>query len=492
MQRPLFDATNGRPPPARARAAWLISVAAWGVSCAKPVASPRAVSAAPPTWAYEVVANGLDLSITATLPPGSSQTLSLEDGAAPFVADLDARTSAGAQAKAEARNGVWTVPACAGGCTLSYRFHLAAAARALHDIDSAVSIAGSVSAPPSTWLLRPTESPAGATYRFHVAPSPTVRFATGVRPIPGAADTYGASAEALDTAPYSVFGAFRARTLARADTTIEVAALGPPLAMDDAAIDHWIDLSARAIDAYYGHFPVPRFLLIVVPGQSEHGELAEGLTLASGGASILLAVASTMTAKDIPRDWVLTHEMTHLALPNLRREHHWLEEGLATYVEPIARAKVGTIPEREMWKGLVEGLPQGEPETGDEGIDRTHTWGRTYWGGALFSFVADIEIRRATGNKRSLADALAGILAKGGTGEARWPIEDALRVGDQATGVTVLEDLHAKWATTPVAVDLARIWGELGVRHTGDDASFDDDAPLASIRRSIVGTSPPR
>ena len=196
-----------------------------------------------------------------------------------------------------------------------------------------------------------------------------------------------------------------------------------------------------------------------------------------------------MTADDIPRDWVLTHEMTHLALPDQRREFHWLEEGLATYVEPIARAQVGTSKPDEVWRGLIDGLPNGEPEDGDEGLDRTHSWGRTYWGGALFCLAADLEIRKRTGNRKSLEDALRGILAAGGSGETRWPLEEVLRRADLAVGVPVLEELHARWGTAPVKVDLAKLWTELGVRADGTDGktvAFDDAAPLASVRRAVT------
>ena len=155
-------------------------------------------------------------------------------------------------------------------------------------------------------------------------------------------------------------------------------------------------------------------------------------------------------------------------------------------MEPIARAKVGTIPESEVWRGLIDGLPNGEPAEGDLGLDRTHTWGRTYWGGALFSFIADLEIRKRTGNKRSLEDALRGILAAGGNGEARWGLDDVLRKGDEAVGAPVLEELHAAWGAQPVTVDLERVWRELGVHEVGEGVASDDRAPLAPVRRAMT------
>ena len=73
-----------------------------------------------------------------------------------------------------------------------------------------------------------------------------------------------------------------------------------------------------------------------------------------------------------------------------------MEEGLATYIEPIARVQAGELPAKQIWRDMLDGMPKGEPQPGDKGLDRTHTWGRTYWGGALFCLVADVQIRVAT------------------------------------------------------------------------------------------------
>ncbi len=181
--------------------------------------------------------------------------------------------------------------------------------------------------------------------------------------------------------------------------------------------------------------------------------------------------------------------MVHLGIPNLPRAHRWLEEGIATYVEPLARARAGTLTVEEVWAGLVKGLPNGLPQAGDQGLDRTHTWGRTYWGGALFCFLADLEIRERTRNRKSLDDALRGILTAGGDIAVSWPLERLLREGDRATGVPVLKELHARMGTKAEDVDLAALWRRLGVRGAGDSVSFDDKAPLAGIRRSMTAAA---
>ena len=182
----------------------------------------------------------------------------------------------------------------------------------------------------------------------------------------------------------------------------------------------------------------------------------------------------------------MTHEMVHLAFPSVPRSHHWIEEGLATYVEPIARARAGDLTPQKVWGDMVDGMPQGLPKTGDRGLDFTHTWGRTYWGGALYCLLADVEIRKRTGNRMGLEDAMRGILKSGGSIEVEWPLSRALQTADQAVGVSVLEELYNRMKANPVSPDLDQLWKELGVERQGETVVFDDSAPLAAIRRAIT------
>src|SRR5262249_35975423 len=142
-------------------------------------------------------------------------------------------------------------------------------------------------------------------------------------------------------------------------------------------------------------------------------------------------------------DWLLTHEMTHLSFPDMTDEHHWIEEGLATYVEPVARARIGWIRPEEGWGGPAAGPPPGLAR-GGPGLGGPRARGRTYWGGALCWFLAEVEIREKTANRRGLVDALRGIQKAGGSIRVDWSIDRALAAGDEATGTHVLRDLYAK------------------------------------------------
>lgn len=246
----------------------------------------------------------------------------------------------------------------------------------------------------------------------------------------------------------------------------------------------WVASSALAVTAYYGQFPVSHLQMLVrfFDGHGVRG----GRTTGWDGASISIAVGRASTSADFNDDWVLTHEMVHLAFPSVPEEHHWIEEGSATYIEPIARVRVGDLTPERVWGDLIGGLPKGLPQPGDRGLDFTPTWGRTYWGGALFCLLADIEIRKRTGNKKGLEDALRAILQAGGTIESNWPLPRTLEIGDRATGVPVLQEMYEKMKGAPAPVDLGDLWKELGVVHRDGKITFDGSAPLAAIRAAIT------
>jgi len=265
-----------------------------------------------------------------------------------------------------------------------------------------------------------------------------------------------------------------------------VSIVGRPGAPSEKALLAWVERAARAIAGYYGGFPVTRVAVTIRAGGA--GRISGGRTAGEGGeATIRIGVGEDTTPEDLASSWVLVHEMVHLAFPSMTG-HEWIEEGLATYVEPLVRARAGLIPSEDIWKWLVWGLPRGRDGIGKDGLDGSRSWAATYWGGALFCFLADIEIRKRTDNQKSLDDALRGIVRAGGNVTVSWPIEKALAAGDRATGVPVLAELSARMRRAAPDADLDGLFRQLGVRVADDRVRFDDSAPLAAIRRGISGS----
>src|SRR6266852_4869448 len=273
-------------------------------------------------------------------------------------------------------------------------------------------------------------------------------------------------------------------TLVIGGSKIDVTIEGGKLRLSQAELLHWVQSAAEAVATYYGRYPVPRAQIHIIP--VDGNGVRHGQTFGYNGGLIKIRVGSETPASELADDWMLTHEMVHLGFPSVAEEHHWIEEGIAVYVEPIARIQARQMDASRMWADLARDMPKGVPRPDDKGLDHTHTWASTYWGGALFCFLADVEIRRQTHNQKGLQDALRGILNAGGDIRQDWNLEDALKAGDRATGTSALTELYAKMKDRPMDVDLAATWKQLGIASDGKTVHLDDGAPLAAIRRSIT------
>ncbi len=259
------------------------------------------------------------------------------------------------------------------------------------------------------------------------------------------------------------------------------------LAVSSKDLLDWIKAASDAVSLYYGKFPV-RHLTLRVRSDSSSG-VHGGVTYPRGGGLILITVGKNATVADLKDDWVLTHEMIHLAFPSMEDNHHWIEEGISTYVEPVARVRAGQMPAEEMWRQFIVDMPKGQPQPGDRGLDNTHTWGNTYWGGAIFCLMADVQIRERTHNRKGLQRALRGVLSGGGDITEDWEIEKALKMGDKATGTTVLQDLYKQMRDQHPPVDLDQLWQKLGLEFKSGHITFNEKAPEAAIRKAITATN---
>lgn len=426
--------------------------------------------------------------VEARLTAAAGAILTFERGAEPFAHEVEASADRdGAPWSPVTRRGrqFEASPCAAAPCRVRYRYALREAARRLDDLDAASEESEVVEAPPSTWLLAPASAAVhDRRLRFRVTTPAGSRFVTGVFPSAEVPEAWDSTLDDLWTSPYSAFGPLRVRSISVEGGAIQLA-IGPgKTAVTEEAIALWAGSAARAIAAYFGRFPMPGALVLIAVSRGRW--VGSGRTLSGGGGTVFVRVGERAPAEAYRDDWVLVHEMVHLSFPSCARAQDWAEEGLATYVEPFARVRAGLLSEEQAWAGLVEGLPNGLPRPDDRGLDHTPTWGRIYWGGALFWFLADIEIHKRTNNRLGLEHALRGINAAGGTNDARWPLEEVIRVGDAATGVPVLAELYAAMSASPHPVDLAALMKSLGVEVSRGRAHFDDKAPLAEVRRAIT------
>ncbi|MEI9950323.1 MAG: hypothetical protein WDO74_15420 [Pseudomonadota bacterium] len=476
------------------RACWLLALLS---SCSKAPLSAEPQTARAPLrasatsgiiWHYQVrFEAGSELVVEARFDGNNDGVFSADDDAAPFMRQVEVAQGADWR-PASKRDASWLAP-CSSGCTIRYRFALREAAQRLAEADTAIAAGEVLISPPSTWLLHPGTALENADFELSVEPGPSARFVSAFHPVSGArAGQYRAAIGVLDDASFAAFGPLHVSEIPAGDTTVQLGVAVHGLGLSVEQAQAWVAASAGAVASYYrGHLPARHALVLLMQGS---GGTTHGITLGGGGPGVLVRASERVDPTTTRDDWVVTHELLHVNFPDVGPAHRWLSEGLATYLEPIARTRVGLVNEAKVWRDMLDGMPQGLPQAGDEGLENTRTWGRTYWGGALFCLMADVELREKTGNQHSLDDVLLAIGKTGASDEDYWPIERVLEVAEHATGTRVLGELFERFAKKPGTVDLARLFARLGVRAQAESVVFDERAPLAKLRQSITARRP--
>lgn len=258
------------------------------------------------------------------------------------------------------------------------------------------------------------------------------------------------------------------------------------LKVSQADLRAYVSDAALAVGKIYGKIPVRRTVIKVEATEGDSVGFATSTYDDNEDCGLIeIAIGQNTSRATLDHSWTLTHEMLHLGFPIVERSKRWLAEGIATYEEPIGRMRMGMLSPEEVWGDLVHYGPTGLPKAEDGGLNSSHSWGRTYWGGALYCLLCDIEIRQKTGNKYGLERALRGIASSGGTSRSDWNAAQALAAGDKALGLDVLTKRYQKMAFAPSSIDLAVLWQQLGIKKTPFGIVFDNSAPLAKIRQAI-------
>ena len=342
-------------------------------------------------WHYQVrLEAGSELAVEGRFEGKNDGVFSADDDAAPFMHHVQVAQGAN-WLPASKREASWLAP-CSSGCTIRYRFALRDAARTLAAADTAIASGDVLISPPSTWLLHPRTELKDGDFELSVEPGPGARFVSAFRRVSdGRTNRYRARLGVLDDSSFAAFGPLQVSEIPAGDTTVQLAVALNGLGLSVEQARAWIADSAGAVASYYqGHLPARRVLVLLMQGS---GNSTRGITLGGGGPGVLVRASDRVNPNTTRDDWVVTHELLHANFPDVGPAHAWLSEGLATYLEPIARARVGLVSEAKVWRDMVDGMPQGLPQAGDQGLENTRTWGRTYWGGAIFCLLADVELR---------------------------------------------------------------------------------------------------
>src|SRR5260221_7639491 len=294
------------------------------------------------------------LVVEATLERAPSARIVAQGGAEPFG------TVSVAQGSIAQAAGGWIVPACLVRCTLRYTVDLDALASACRRVDCSRRVGDAVVGTASMWMLRP-EPTGDAVVRVVLAGGDPARFATGLRRDPRGG--FVLRSRELAEASYTAFGSFRRAQVDVAGAKLDVAFLGTPLAIGDEATLEWIKGGASCVASLFGRFPTDAAVFVVPVHDAD--EVVFGRVMSLAGASVVLLFGDAVRAGGAKDDWVVVHELFHLGCPSFVGEGHWLEEGLATYYEPIMRERAGWMSARDLGAHCAGEVPRGVGRNGN-------------------------------------------------------------------------------------------------------------------------------
>ncbi len=253
----------------------------------------------------------------------------------------------------------------------------------------------------------------------------------------------------------------------------------------------WIKESVLAVASVFGSFPQPQPQVLVIPiGQRR--EATQGARISRGGGlSALLLVDENRPLEEFTADWTATHEFSHMLFPYISSRDRWLSEGLASYYQNVLRARNGRLTETQAWQKLYEGFQRGEKSTHGGTLAQATRDGwrstmRVYWSGAALMLQADMQLRESSGGRQSLDTALQSLSHCCMENGRTWRAREMFKQLDELTNTRIFSNLYQRHVHAESFPDMRSTWEHLGVNTYNDRVSLTDEAPLATVRASIM------
>ncbi|HJT98794.1 MAG TPA: hypothetical protein VJ696_10810, partial [Rhodanobacteraceae bacterium] len=375
------------------------------------VAAARCAAAAAPHYRLRYDAAGETMAVRLCLPDAASNVRFDADEAAPrFIDELKREHGA-----IERHDDGWSAAGWQAGECLSYRAALGRIA------DSGRRMAGArhggdLVLDPSLWLLRVEdagEDPATADvalasgYSISAPWHPAGRDGETLRfTIPNTPEDWMARV---------AIGRFVEAPIALPGGTLRFSILSGADVAERNKLAEWISHVSRAALSAYGKLPLADVQLLMVPVRGEREPVGFGQSTRGEGHALTLFVDPTQPVEAFDRDWVAVHELSHLFHPYLGDRGSWLAEGLATYYQNVLRARAGLLTPAQAWEQIDAGFARGrsatssgapELERASASMGERHDFMRIYWSGTAYWLEVDAQLRRASGNRLGIDEAL--------------------------------------------------------------------------------------
>ena len=184
-----------------------------------------------------------------------------------------------------------------------------------------------------------------------------------------------------------------------------------------------VQSAASAVTTYYGRFPVDRARQSSsFPCRS--GGILQGTTwgdMAGFQGFTRIRIGQHTTTAELAADWTTTHELVHMAFPSLPAiSTGWKRVWPPTLSPSRAFRPANLTRKKDLERHGATTCTKASPRRATRGWT-TPTPGAALTGaGPCFASSPMSQIRRETGNRKGLQDALRAIVAHGGTIDHDW------------------------------------------------------------------------
>jgi hypothetical protein len=174
-------------------------------------------------------------------------------------------------------------------------------------------------------------------------------------------------------------------------------------------LQQWLDFSADATTALLGPYPFTMQLYLYHRPGKEPVPWAN--TWRDGAQQVHFYVDPRFNLSHFQQDWTGYHEMAHLALPFLGKDHAWFAEGFASFMQYQIMAQAGVIDSATNAIGAKFArqrqhyLNQHSMRDNARKLLKARRYAAGYWGGAQFFVIADQLLQQH--HKGSLAQLIA-------------------------------------------------------------------------------------
>ncbi len=230
-------------------------------------------------------------------------------------------------------------------------------------------------------------------------------------------------------------------------------ALGRRYASSAALFRRTLEPMLAAYRQVYGAAPLATTYLIVI----NEGASGDGGAFTTSYSQFIDGDANE--ANRVVWGYVMAHELCHfwngLTLVPAGPEGEWFKEGFTDYVTIACLARTGQIDESLLLRRienvarryLIARRFQGSTVSlAEAGREKQRNRSLVYGGGSLVALALDVEIRKATSNRKGLDDLMRLMFERYGKTRTPYTVDDVLRAANDVSG-SRHDELFAKYVT---------------------------------------------